>query len=239
MLRHFPSYLALSLFVTALVALGGAAHAEDANGWAVETTPAAGTSRAGQTHGPPYSEAGYTEGLMLREAVGRALAHHPAIASAHREIEAQEGEAYQSGLRPNPELLLEVENFAGSKDKSSFDAAEETASLTQLIELGDKRFLRLQAANLDTSLAAWDLETVRVQIATQAAQLFIDVLTAQNRVKVLGDFVGIAEKTRKSVAARVTAGKASPIELDRALVAAARAKALEKAERTRVETAKR
>jgi cobalt-zinc-cadmium efflux system outer membrane protein len=58
-------------------------------------------------------------------------------------------------------------------------------------------------------------------------------------VKVLGEFVSIAEKTRKSVDARVKAGKASPIELDRALVAAARAKALQGAEKARLDAAKR
>jgi len=225
---------ALYLAAACIAMLSGVVCAEDQNGWSAETIPADISPTIGPEQGPGFAQPAFIDRLTLREAVSRTLAHHPAIVSALREVDARDGEAYQAGRLPNPELLLEVENFAGNKDKSNFDAAEQTASITQLIELGSKRYLRLQAANLETSLASWDLETVRVQVATQAAQLFIDVMTAQSRVKVLGDFVGIAEKTRKSVDARVKAGKASPIELDRAIVAAARAKALEKAEHARL-----
>jgi len=177
--------------------------------------------------------------ITIRDAVRRALTHNAAVKAAFYEMEAREGEAAQSSSRKNPELLLEVENFAGDKDKSGFDAAEETLGLAQTIELGDKRVKRLQAANLDTSLAGWDFETTRVRVATQTAQAFVDVLSSQQRGKVLGEFVAIAEKTQASVAARVKGGKVSPIELDRAVVASARAKALHKAEKSRLEAAKR
>lgn len=183
---------------------------------------------------PPYAE-----GLSLRDAVRRTIVFSPAVKAAFIEIDARRGDQVQSAVKPNPELLIEVENFAGSKDKSGFDSAEETFSFAQTIELGDKRFKRLQAALLDTSLAGWDYETVRVNVATTAAQAFVDVLIAQERFKVLSEFVSIARKTRASVDARMKGGKASPIELDRASVALARAQALQKGERVRIDAAKR
>lgn len=185
------------------------------------------------------AQPGYAEALSLRDAVRRAILFSPAIKAAFIEIDARRGEEVQSTVKPNPELLVEVENFAGSKDKSGFDSAEETFSFAQTIELGDKRLKRLQAAHLDTSLAGWDHETLRVKVATDAAQAFVDVLIAQERFKVLGEFVSIAQKTRASVDARVKGGKASPIELDRATVALARAEALQKGERVRIDAAKR
>lgn len=181
----------------------------------------------------------YSETLSLRDAVTRALVFSPAVKAAFIEIDARRGEEVQSAVKPNPQLLIEVENFAGSKDKSSFDSAEETVSLAQTIELGDKRLKRLQAAHLDTSLAGWDHETLRVRVATEAAQAFVDVLISQERLKVLGEFVTLAKKTRTSVEARMQGGKASPIEFDRASVALARAEALQKGERARLEAAKR
>lgn len=181
----------------------------------------------------------YTETLSLRDAVTRALVFSPAVKAAFIEIDARRGEEVQSAVKPNPQLLVEVENFAGSKDKSSFDGAEETLSLAQTIELGDKRLKRLQAAHLDTSLAGWDHETLRVRVATESAQAFVDVLIAQERLKVLGEFVSLAQKTRTSVEARMQGGKASPIEFDRVSVALARAEALQKGERARLEAAKR
>ena len=235
-----PSKFYFWLTVAMATACSGyGATGEELSSWTTET---AVSGEAGPVMFPSVSATStlsYEKRLTLRDAVSRTLAYNPSVRAAYHEIQARDGEAFQASRRPNPELLLEVENFGGSKDKSGFDVAEETASLTQLIELGGKRYARLQAAQLETSLATWDYEGVRVQMATLAAQSFVDVLTAQERVKVLGEFVSIAEKTRKSVDARVKAGKASPIELDRALVAAARAKALQGAEKARLDSAKR
>lgn len=228
-------YMRIGLAVAmATLAFGQNARAEDGSGWATQTLASPPSVGAGEP-----AAVGIAQRLSLRDAIRRTLAYNPSMRAALREVDARHGETYQAGLRPNPELVLEVENFGGSKDKRHFDSAEETASFTQLIELGGKRMLRLQAAELESSLASWDYEAVRVQMATLAAQSFVDVLTAQERVKVLGEFVAIADKTRQSVDARVKGGKASPIELDRTVVAAARAKALLRAEQTRLASAKR
>lgn len=197
--------------------------------WAVEVHPVPGA----------FGKPAYQERLTLREAVSRALAYNPAVKAAFIEIEARHGEEAQSGVKPNPELLIEVENFAGRGGQSGFDAAESTFSLTQTIELGDKRLRRLQSAHLEASLAGWDYESVRVQVATATASAFVDVITAQERVRVLREFVTIAEKTQSSVDARVKGGKASPIEFDRSIVASARAKALVSGEQARLAAAKR
>lgn len=197
--------------------------------WAAEIHPEPGGS------GKPA----FDKQLTLKEAIARALDYNPAVKAAFLEIEARHGEEAQSAVKPNPEFSVEVENFAGSKDKRGFEATESTFSLTQTIELGDKRLRRLQAAHLDASLAGWDYESVRVQVASAAASAFVDVITAQERIRVLREFVGIAEKTQASVDARVKGGKVSPIELDRAIVAAARAKALVTGEQARLQAAKR
>src|SRR6185295_16714065 len=70
-------------------------------------------------------------------------------------------------------------------------------------------------------------------------QAYMDTLGAQERLKVLRDFVSIAEKTRSSVEIRVREGRASPIDADRSLVAVARARALFKGEEARLDAAKR
>lgn len=235
-MRNDYTFITSLVIAMASAAVCHGASGEELGGWAAGT---AVISDSVPEPSVPPSETTYSERLTLRDAVSRTLAYNPSLRAAFHEIEAREGEAYQSSRRPNPELLLEVENFGGSKDKNSFDVAEQTASITQLIELGGKRMLRLQAAELDRSLATWDYEALRVQMATLAAQAFVDVLTAQERVKVLGEFVEIAEKTRKSVDLRVQGGKASPIELDRAVVASARAKALQRSEKARLQVAKR
>lgn len=183
---------------------------------------------------PPYAVR-----LTLSQAVAQVVNYDPGIKAAFLEIEAKHGEAAQAAVKPNPELALEVENFAGTKEKQGFETAEETLSISQTIELGDKRLKRLRAAHLDASLAGWDFEAARLQAALQAAQAFVDVLAAQERLKVQRDFVAIANKTRESVDARVSGGRASPIDLDRAIVAVARARAQARGEEARLDTAKR
>jgi cobalt-zinc-cadmium efflux system outer membrane protein len=181
----------------------------------------------------------YAEKLTLSAAVARVVNYDPAIKAAFLEIEAKHGEEAQAAVKPNPELMLEVENFGGTKEKRGFEAAEETLSISQTIELGDKRIKRLRAAHLDASLAGWDFEAARLQAALQAAIAFVDVLAAQERLRVLREFVAIADKTREAIEARVTGGRASPIELDSAIVAVARARALARGEEVRLDTAKR
>lgn len=194
-----------------------------------------------ETHAVPgaYPPPGRAGALTLKSAINRALVYNPSLKAAFIEIEAKHGEEAQAAVKPNPELALDIEDFAGSKNKSGFRTAQETLQITQLIELGDKRLARLRSAHLDAAISGWDYETVRVQVATLTAEFFVDALSAQERVKVLKNFVTVAEKTRSSVEARVKAGKSSPIELDRASVALARAKSAVAAEELRFETARR
>ena len=197
--------------------------------WRVETHAVSGA------YSPP-SPAG---ALTLKSAIKRALTYNPSLKAALIEIEGKHGEEAQAGVKPNPELALDVADFAGTKNKADFQTAQETLQITQLIELGDKRLARLRSAHLDAAVSVWDYETVRVQVATLTAEFFVDALSAQERVKVLKNFVAVAEKTRSSVNARVKAGKSNPIELDRATVSLARAKSAVAAEQLRFETARR
>ena len=52
--------------------------------------------------------------IDLREAVTRTLERNPALVVAALQIEARRGQLIQSGLRPNPELGVLVENVVGA-----------------------------------------------------------------------------------------------------------------------------
>ena len=175
--------------------------------------------------------------LTFREAVSDAVAFSPSVKAAYAEIEARHGEAFQASRRLNPELALNVENLPNSGGLAAEDSSE-SLQLSQTIELGGKRLARLAAANLETSLAGWDFEVARLQAATDAAQLFVDVIASQERLAILQEFVSVSQKTRAAVEARVKGGRASPIELDRAKVSVALAQASRAAEEARLAAAK-
>ncbi len=72
---------------------------------------------------------------------------------------------------------------------------------------------------MERDLAAWDYETARLDVLTQVAQAFVDVLSAQERLTVDAELVRLAEQVLRGASARVEAGKVSPIEATRAHVA--------------------
>ena len=84
--------------------------------------------------------------LTLPQALQLALAHNPELAAVAAEIRIKDGDRRQAGLRPNPELSLELENFAGQGELRGADGAEATLQLSQLLELGGKRDRRRQLA---------------------------------------------------------------------------------------------
>lgn len=173
------------------------------------SAPAPGTS--------PHEEP--TEVLTLRQALALALLQHPELRAFAWEVRAAEARTLQAGLRPNPELQLEVENLVGTGALRDGRSAETTLRLSQVIELGGKRARRLRVAALERDLAAWDYETKRVEVLTEVAQAFIEVLRAQERLRAEEDLVRLAEQVLATVAERVKAGKASPVEETKAGVA--------------------
>ena len=55
-----------------------------------------------------------TDVLTLRQALALALVQNPELRAFSWEVRAAEARTLQAGLRPNPELGLEVENVAGT-----------------------------------------------------------------------------------------------------------------------------
>jgi cobalt-zinc-cadmium efflux system outer membrane protein len=117
--------------------------------------------------------------LTLRQALALARLRNPELASTAWEVRAGEARTLQAGLLPNPEVGVEVENFAGSGEFRGFDAAETTIALGQVIELGGKRLRRARVAALERDLAAWDYEATRLNVFTATAKAFVEVLGAQ------------------------------------------------------------
>ena len=159
--------------------------------------------------------------LTLPEIIQLVLIHNPELQAFSFEVRAREARALQEGLLPNPKLSITPQDFWGSGELGGFDRMENTAMLSQVIELGGKRMKREAAANLNRELAQWDYETRRMEVLTRVAQDFTDVLAGQERVKLHAELVRLSRSTLNAVKARVTAGKVSPIDEVKANVALA------------------
>ncbi|MHB1012105.1 MAG: TolC family protein [Desulfobacteria bacterium] len=157
--------------------------------------------------------------IALRDALSLALQYNPELAAFSIEIRVAEARTLQAGLRPNPEVNITAEHFAGTGTLRSYDSAETTIQISQLIELGGKRPKRARVASLNSELAGWDYEAKRADVLSETSKSFVDVLAAQERLVLTQELLRLAEQTFDIVSARVKAGKVSPLEETKAGVA--------------------
>lgn len=172
---------------------------------------------------PALAEATNQTTLTLREALSRSLEKHPALARYPFRARAAEARALQAGLKPNPEISLEVENLGGSGRFEGVDSAESSLVLSQVIELGGKRESRRKVARLHGELVDRDYALARLDVLTQTAEHYLAVARAQERRRLAEVGRALAERARSTAESRVEAGRANAAELNRARIALTRA----------------
>ncbi len=178
--------------------------------------------------------------LTLQEAMKRALEKSPELAVRAWERQGRDARSVQAGLAPNPTLLAESENFAGSGTFSGFGASETTLSLAQRFETAGKRRKRRRAAEFGADAAAWEVEEARLRVIEQVTRAFAGVVAAQQALWVTTEQVEIAESSQQATRELVDAGAAPPVEATRDRVAVAtaridRVRAIRELETARVE----
>jgi cobalt-zinc-cadmium efflux system outer membrane protein len=163
--------------------------------------------------------------MNLRQVLEVTLLRNPELAAFSFEMRAAEARALQAGVLPNPQVGVELENFGGTGSTTKgVRAIETTLQLSQLIELGGKRAKRLRLAGFERELMRWDYEVKRLEVLTEAKKAFVDVLATGRRLDFTADLLRLAEHVQRTVAARVRAGKVSPIEETRTRVAVSTAR---------------
>ena len=159
-----------------------------------------------------------TAELTLAQALTLAQTQNPELAAFSWEIKAHQGMVEQAKLLPNPEIGLGVEKILGEEETRGFTSAETTLQLNPLIELGGKRASRQKIADLERDLAGWDYETTRLNILATASKAFFELLTAQEHLQLGRKNLQLSEEVFETVNIRVQAGKASPLEKNRAQI---------------------
>jgi cobalt-zinc-cadmium efflux system outer membrane protein len=153
--------------------------------------------------------------LTLAEALSRTIKKNASLAAFSLEIQAREHEALQAGLRPNPELSVELENMAGRGEFAGTDGAETTVSISQLIELGGKRSLRRAVGTLDQGLATEEYHIALVEVLAQTRERFVAVIVARMRLQLADEQVELAGNVLQTIESRIADGKSAAIESSR------------------------
>src|SRR5690606_4470530 len=170
-----------------------------------------------QAQEPPPAEAG--QSFTLDQALELAGAVSPSLEAASADVRAAEAGRRVAGLRPNPSVSVEAENVAGSGPYRGIDSVEATTSLTLPIELGGKRSARIAVANARTDRAAIQAASAQADLRPSVVRAYAEAAAAERRLVTARDQVRIATEALRAAQVRVQAGRASPIEVQRADVA--------------------
>ncbi|MDR7331848.1 TolC family protein [Roseateles asaccharophilus] len=161
---------------------------------------------------------GVCDALTLAEAQALALTHNPDLAHARLELQALQGAELQAGARPNPELGVLLEDTRAATRTS-------TVQLSQAIELGGKRTARQAAAAQAREQAAVMLLAKQAEVRAAVAAAFFELLGAEAQARLATSSVELAGSATNAADKRLQAGKVPPLELAKARVAEAQARA--------------
>lgn len=168
--------------------------------------------------------------LSLSEAVARAQVHAPALRGGDAGIRAADANLQAAALRPNPTLTMEAENVLGSGRYAGFGGGDKTYSLAIPLELGGKRAARVQVAEAERTHASASATVTRSELTLRTTLAFVALAASERRQVAAQAGRDLAERAAFAARERVRAGKASPIEEQRAEVM--RVNANVKADRT-------
>lgn len=171
--------------------------------------------------------------LTLSKAAQRAVAANPRLAAADTQIGIATGKRIQAAAIPNPELSMELDNAFGSGAYQGLNSAETTLELSQLFEFRGKRTARIAAGSAELENAYWELDALRLEILSETATTFFNVLAGQRRLQIFDTQIASLTRLAPLLQQRVDAGASSPGEVARAQVASD----LVKADRERAKTA--
>jgi outer membrane protein, heavy metal efflux system len=157
--------------------------------------------------------------FTLDDAVRAASGVAPSNMAATAGIAAAQAGRVLAGLRPNPVFQGQVENIVGSGPYSGLQSAETTVGLAIPIELGGKRGARVAVAGAQISRAQLQAAIAAADIRLQVTQLYIDAVAAERRLMTAREQAHIAAELLRGAGVRVQAGRASPLEQQRAEVA--------------------
>jgi len=177
---------------------------------------------------PPVAGAPVDPDHLTLESAARLFREHSReLLAARRAVESAEADRVIAAQRPNPTLSggassLSATNWSaagGFRDKP----IDTKIQLSQLIERGDKRQIRTEAAQRNLAASRSDLEDVMRQQTLAMRNAFYDLLLAQERARVSEETVGLFRQSVDAAELRLKAGDIAASDRSRLKVDALRA----------------
>lgn len=156
--------------------------------------------------------------LSLEEAIDKAIRYSPGLAATAADIDAAKGAEEQAGYRPNPELIIDAEDFGGTGEFSGVDGAELTVGISQTIENTAKREQRLKAASAERVVQENNVPLVKLDLIRNVRLAYIQTLAAHHQVILATEEQKLAKTILKNVTKRVSAARDPLVQQEKAKI---------------------
>lgn len=121
----------------------------------------------------------FSDPLTLDRVIDRFLQRNLAVEAARYNVEAARAEQIAARIRPNPGLTVSAENLKVSGDTPFNRLYEFSATYSQTIELGGKRRLRREVADLVVSVAEAEFADVLRQRLFEVKRAYFEAVLAR------------------------------------------------------------
>jgi len=165
------------------------------------------------------------EPISLVQALTQGAESSPRVTQAKAQADAAEARARQAGVSPNPELSVEVENFAGSGAFQGLRSTETTLALSQRLELGGKRSARVEVARAERDFAFLSYKAALADLDRDIRLAHAELRADEDRAVLARDNTAAAEELARIAKVLVDAGREPPLRQLRAEAALAEARA--------------
>ena len=165
--------------------------------------------------------------LTLRQAEIFFAARNRELQLGQRLVEGAEADRLSAAQRPNPNLSYSASPLNPHDGIGSGSLRDKqigsTIGLQQVFERGNKRGLRIEAADLNIRASRGDFADIRRQQKVALYAAYFDLVAAQEKLRITADTAGLFDKTIDAVERRLKAGDIARSEVARIRVDALRA----------------
>lgn len=149
--------------------------------------------------------------LTLADAVTLTLLQHPELQIFNSQQRVMEGRIQQASVGERPEIGLMIEDALGTGEHSALKSMQSTLSFSWLLQQ-DLIDSRVNTAKTEATQLDIEKQIKALDLSSQVAKHFIDLLVKQERLKLNLIAEKQAKEVVKTVAKRVQAGKSSAVE---------------------------
>lgn len=164
--------------------------------------------------------------LTMEEAVATGLRYNPQMQAIRFEEDAAKGQMQKAKLPPfsNPVIEGGLSFKDRPPDEEGGKFLNNQISLSQRVEVGGQRGLRIEAATHNLARARMEIQDLERTLTADIRDLFAQVLFLRDKEKLAKEFIQLQEELSRLVSVKYEAGDVAALEVNLSQVELARAR---------------